>query len=95
MFRHLLRLTFVSALALWPFMTASADDATVEITIANPTDFQRQELVELDADKVLSLLGVTADTALVLQNDLGQELPCQITHDRRLLVDAAVRPKGR
>ena len=95
MFRHLLRLTFVSALALWPFMTASADDATVAITITNPTDFQRQELVELDADKVLSLLGVTADTALVLQNDLGQELPCQITHDRRLLVDAAVRPKGR
>lgn len=95
MFRHILRLTFLSALALWPFMTALADDATVAITITNPTDFQRQELVELDADKVLSLLGVTADTALVLQNDLGQELPCQITHDRRLLVDAAVRPKGR
>ena len=76
MFRHLLRLTFVSALALWPSVAALADDATFAITITNPTDFQRQELVELDADKVLSLLGVTADTAPVLQRSLIHLRPC-------------------
>ena len=66
----------------------------VTITISNPSPFQRQEIVEIDALTVLDRLGAKADASLVIQNEAGQELCHQLTHDGKLLIDAAVGPRG-
>lgn len=69
--------------------------ADVTITVHNDDHFQRQELVEVDAAKVMQLLGVSQGTPFVVRNRIGQQVPYQLTHDGKLLIDAAVKPCGR
>lgn len=77
-----------------PWTHSKHTEQQVTLTITNPSPFQRQEVVEADAQAVLDSLGAWADSSLVLMNQAGQELTYQITHDRKLLIDAAVPPKG-
>ncbi|MGN1213376.1 MAG: DUF4861 family protein [Bacteroidaceae bacterium] len=92
--RYLRRLAISVVGVLLPFVAVLADE-TVVFMVVNPSDFQRQEVVEIDANEVSAMLGGVADTAIVILNEVGQEVSCQITHDRRILIDAAVRPLGR
>ena len=72
-----------------------AQQATVVVN--NPTDAQRQELVELNmADVKAKLANATPQKgeAYIVKNKRGQQIGSQITHDGKLLIDASVRPHG-
>ena len=82
----------IAALALLVPLTAAATDVTV--SVKNPTRTQRQQLVEVDAPAVYERLGANKASSLVVKNALGQEVAWQLTHDGKLLIEAAVRPLG-
>ena len=67
------------------------------IVVNNPTDAQRQELVEVSMSDVKSKLAGIAPKkgeAYIVKNKAGQQIGSQITHDGKLLIDASVRPHG-
>lgn len=64
------------------------------ITITNPSNFTRSQVVEVDASAVRKVLGIDDDKPFVVKNSAGQELDTQITHDGKLLIDASVLPNG-
>ena len=80
----------IIALALLAALPAAADDVT--ITITNPTDVQRQELVEVDLNTILPKLALGDGETFVVNNALGQQVATQQTKDGKLLIDVAVRP---
>lgn len=72
-----------------------AQQATVVVN--NPTDAQRQELVEVNISDVKAKLAGIApkkDEAYIVKNKRGQQIGSQITHDGKLLIDASIRPHG-
>lgn len=73
-------------------MTLSAQHFTVAVT--NPLPEQRQELVELDASDIKKKLGIESNETFIVTNMSGQQMPYQLTHDGKLLVETPVKPKG-
>lgn len=72
-----------------------AQQATVVVN--NPTDAQRQELVEVNISDVKAKLAGIAPKkgeAYIVKNKRGQQIGSQITHDGKLLIDASIRPQG-
>ena len=72
-----------------------AQQATVVVN--NPTDAQRQELVEVNISDVKAKLAGIAPKkgeAYIVKNKRGQLIGSQITHDGKLLIDASIRPHG-
>lgn len=72
-----------------------AQQATVVVN--NPTDAQRQELVEVNISDVKpKLAGIAPQKgeAYIVKNKRGQQIGSQITHDGKLLIDACIRPHG-
>ena len=72
-----------------------AQQATVLVN--NPTDAQRQELVEVNISDVKAKLAGIAPKkgeAYIVKNKRGQQIGSQITHDGKLLIDASIRPHG-
>lgn len=72
-----------------------AQQATVVVN--NPTDAQRQELVEVNiSDVKAKLAGIAPQKgeAYIVKNKRGQQIGSQITHDGKLLIDASIRPHG-
>ncbi len=66
----------------------------VQIVITNPSDLQRQEVVEADMATVCRQLGIDATTAIVVRNALGQEKTYQKSYDGKLLLDVTLQPKS-
>ena len=67
------------------------------IVVNNPTDAQRQELVEVNiSDVKAKLVGIAPKKgeAYIVKNKRGQQIGSQITHDGKLLIDASIRPHG-
>ena len=69
----------------------------VKITISNPTNRQRQEVVEIPAELLVDVqpLKVGRNQQVFVRNVLGQQVESQVTHDGKLLVYAMVRPHGK
>ncbi len=68
-------------------MFCTSIQAQYIITISNPTDCQRQEVVEMSLPKDIV-------RPFIVKNSIGQQLPYQVTHDGKLLLEASVHPKG-
>ena len=86
--------SLLTALFLLPSVAHAQQDVVI-VTVSNPTDMQRQELVELDAKTVKERLGVCCDRCkLRVINAVRQEVPYQLSYDGKLLIDVSVRPKG-
>lgn len=87
--------TFLAVIitALVSATTAFAANS-VTIVVHNSDRVQRQELVEVDLKTVLDKLQLADDDAFIVKNGFGQQVAYQITHDGKLLIDAAVRPCG-
>ncbi len=62
----------------------------VTLTVTNPTDIQRQELVAIDTTH----LGFSASKGVVVRDAFGIERTSQQTYDGRLLIDVHVRPNS-
>ena len=71
------------------------DNKAFKVVVNNNSDIQRQEVVEIEAKEVYSRLGIQGGRQFVVTNALGQQVPYQLTYDGKLLVEAAVRPKGK
>lgn len=78
-------------MALMPAMSHSAD---VRIKVVNDQKTQRQELIEVSVEDVRKKLGLAEDETFVVKNAMRQQVDYQITHDGKLLIDAAVKPCG-
>lgn len=87
-----LRLWLLAAAIWMGWAAASAGEVTVKV--ANPTAWQRCELVEVDADSLYSRLGLAYGSKIVVTNALGQNVDHQLTHDRKLVFEAAALPHG-
>ncbi len=73
---------------------ATAPKAT--IVVSNPTDAQRQELVEINMTDIAFQLKATPQPGedYIVKNKRGQIIGSQVTHDGKLLIDTSVRPHG-
>lgn len=80
--------------SLMALMPAMADAADVKIKVVNDQKTQRQELIEVSVDDVRRKLGLAEDETFVVKNAVRQQVDYQITHDGKLLIDAAVKPCG-
>lgn len=87
-----IKTTLLAVLLLLPLSLTYSSSLT--ITITNPTQDQRQELVEVDASLVRQKLGIAADAKFRVINALHQEVTYQLTYDGKLLIEASVRPQG-
>ena len=75
------------------FLSANAQQAT--LTVTNPGDQQRLEVVEADLQVINKLLGITSDEALIVKNALGQEQDSQKSYDGKLLMYVSVQPHSK
>ena len=64
------------------------------LAVSNPSDAQRQEIVEIPARDVYARLGLRPGQSFTVRNASGQEVDYQLTHDSLLLLDVSVRPGG-
>ena len=62
----------------------------VRVSITNPTDEYRQEVIELDASSITNRVG----TNLRVLEGAGLDVPFQLSHNGKLLIEADVRPHG-
>ena len=72
-------------------LAAAAQTMTVEVK--NPSNEYREEIIELPLETVCQRLGTTYDSIRVLDR-AGLDVPCQWTHDGKLLIGAYVRRGG-
>ncbi len=86
----LLVLMVLSATALQQRVLAQK----VQITITNPSDLQRQEVVEIRLDDICQKMGITKAEELVVRNAIGQEVTNQKSYDGLLLFSVSMQPKG-
>lgn len=76
------------------------DDSTLvaprqmTVEVKNPSGIQRQEVVELSAADIFKRLGISGGRQFVVKNAIGNEIPSQLTHDGKILVDVAVAPSS-
>ena len=76
------------------------DDSTLvaprqmTVEVKNPSGVQRQQVVELCAAEVFKRLGISGGRQFIVKNAIGNEIPSQLTHDGKILVDVAVAPSS-
>lgn len=68
--------------------------ADYQVTITNPSNEMRQQVVELDAKTVYQKLGIDGGRQFVVINALGQQVPYQLSYDGKVLIEVNVRPQG-
>lgn len=73
----------------------SAHAQQITLSVSNPTDHQRQEVVEANLQTVQNLLGITAQESFVIKNGFGQEQAYQKSYDGKLLLYVSVLPKSK
>ena len=73
---------------------ADAGSLKVTVEIQNPTADNRNDVIELDAKSVFSKLGLGGGRQMVVYDGDNTEVPYQLTHDGKLLVQAFVRPQS-
>ena len=66
----------------------------VTLSVSNPCDYQRQEVVETDLNAVYDRLGITINEPFIIKNGFGQEQTYQKTYDGKLLM-YTTRPPAR
>ena len=67
---------------------------SVSVTVANSADEFRQQVIEIDARTVFERLGLQGGRQFIVYGPDGLEVPYQLSHDGKVLVDAGVRPRG-
>ena len=81
-------------MALLSLLPAMASAQKVTITVTNPVEEQREQLVEAPLDSVKARLGLAEGDLFVVKNASRQQVPYQVSYDGKLIIDASVRPCG-
>lgn len=74
--------------------SVSGSSATIHRTVKNDADEFRQEVVEWDAQTINERLWIHGGRQFIVFDEGGLEIPYQLSHDGKVLVDAGVRPHG-
>ena len=72
----------------------TADAKHVKRTVKNPSSMERQDVVEIEAQKVFDELGIGGGRQLVITDGDRVEMPYQLTHDGKILVQVFLAPKA-
>ena len=68
--------------------------ATVKVTINNPSNEYREQVIELPADTIYKRLNILGGRQFIVYDAGGLEVPYQLSSDNKVLIEAGVRPKG-
>ncbi len=71
---------------------STASNTEITISIDNPSGEFRQQVVEVEAKELYSRLGIQGGRQFVILDPARLELPYQLTHDGKVLIDAGVSP---
>ena len=83
----------ILALILIPLLTACQKDFNVIIN--NPLAIDRNnEMVEIDFDLISNQLTLSKGESFIIKNASGEEVPYQITHNKKVIFQACVKAKG-
>ncbi|MBR0181447.1 MAG: DUF4861 family protein [Prevotella sp.] len=82
----------ISVLLLLTTLLTVANAQQARLSVTNPSDYQRLEVVEADLQTVNNLLGTNNDEQLIIKNDFGQEQVYQKSYDGKLLMFVSVQP---
>lgn len=74
--------------------TVAASAPIVKVIVRNPSSDFRHEVVALDAPEVFHLLHIQGGRLFRVKDAAGLEVPSQLTHDGRLLIEASVLPQN-
>ena len=66
--------------------------ADLILLVSNPSDNQRQEVVEAGLETICQQLGIESGEPFMVKNAFGQEMTYQKTYDGKLLLDVSVQP---
>ena len=70
----------------------SGQQQAIKLTVTNNSHEYRHQVVELDAKDVFRRLGLEGGRQFIVCDNAGLELPYQLTHDGKLLIEADARP---
>ena len=70
----------------------SANTSSVKVTISNPSDEYREQIVSIPSDSIFNRLGLNGGRQFIVYDAAGLEVPYQLTHDGLVLIEAGVRP---
>lgn len=71
------------------------NEKKIEITVENPSDFDRlTELVEIPLDSIREKVVVTDSLVYEVRNSKGEVIPSQVTYDRKLIFQPELKAKG-
>lgn len=76
-------------------LALSAYAQQIVLSVSNPTDHQRQEVVEVNLQTVQKQLNITSSDSFIVKNGFDQELPYQKSYDGKLLLYVSVLPKSK
>lgn len=82
----------ISVLLLLTTLLTVANAQQARLSVTNPSDYQRLEVVEADLQTVNNLLGTNNDEQLIIKNAFGQEQVYQKSYDGKLLMFVSVQP---
>lgn len=74
------------------FLMTTVQAHRVTLCVTNPSDHQREEVVEADLSTIRTKLNMGAGEQLVVRNGIGQQQPYQYSYDGKLLVYVTVQP---
>lgn len=77
-----------------PAISGTSPQKSVTKTVKNPSNLERQDVVELNGKPIFAELGMPVCRHLVITDGDQVEVPYQITHDGNILLQAFVAPKG-
>ena len=65
-------------------------ESGLNISIENPSDFERSEIVEIPLEKLMKL---PTGKAYIVANQKGETIPSQLTYDGKLIFQTSIKPK--
>ena len=78
----------ISYLLLAFFALACTPEKKVEVTISNPSSFDRlNEITEIEMDAIAKLQGET----FIITDNQGTQIPYQITHDQKIIFPVSLK----
>lgn len=82
----------ISVLLLLTTLLTATNAQQARLSVTNPSDYQRLEVVEADLQTVNNLLGTNNDEQFIIKNAFGQEQVYQKSYDGKLLMFVSVQP---
>ena len=76
------------------FLFSCSSENKIEITIENPSDFDRtSEIVEIPLDSIKTKVILTDSSVYIVQNHAGEIIPSQVTYDRKIIFQPELKAK--